>query len=249
MMNLPAKTIELLNCPIFCYHHFSFCKHDDMAHKTTAQKFEEDIQILLNNGYTSITLKDRYEYENGDKELPQKPFIITIDDGYESCYKIAFVLLKKYGIFADIFINTSSVGIKINDINGKFLSFMDWGQAAEMEQSGLINIHSHGKWHQKNTEMNDEKFLENINESYRQIKEIKVNKDFICYSYPTGDFNEKTIQAVKKQGYAYQLISNSVITQQNIREGCAGRMNADYHQNMLRLLEYRQYFIDILEIK
>jgi hypothetical protein len=101
-----------------------------------------------------------------------------------------------------------------------------------MEKSGLVKIHSHGEWHTSNTEMNEKKFIENINLS-KQITLENSSNSFICYAYPNESFNNTTIDAIKKSGYAYQMIRVDKLTIDNIRKGCLGRVPVGYESNIL----------------
>jgi peptidoglycan/xylan/chitin deacetylase (PgdA/CDA1 family) len=93
---MDKRKINVVKCPILCYHHFVNNEVENMECRTTGDKFEEDIKILLASKYTSISLEKLFQYENGNSTLPEKPFIITIDDGYLSNYEIAFPILRKY---------------------------------------------------------------------------------------------------------------------------------------------------------
>ena len=44
--------------------------------------FEEQIQTLLSDSYTFITMDELADYLDGEQSLPPKPIIITFDDGY-----------------------------------------------------------------------------------------------------------------------------------------------------------------------
>lgn len=77
-------------------------------------------------------------YLRGEKELDEKCVAITFDDGDRSVYRYAYPLLKEYGMCGTLFLITSKVGTEWND-----LDISDWDQLKEMEDSGVIEIHSH----------------------------------------------------------------------------------------------------------
>lgn len=54
------------------------------------------------NGYTFLSMKELYDANNGKIELPAKPILITMDDGYYSNYECIYPILKKYHVKASI---------------------------------------------------------------------------------------------------------------------------------------------------
>ena len=77
-------------------------------------------------------------YEHGTP-LPEKPVIITFDDGYADNYENAYPILKKYGFKATIFL--------IYDFTNTYPNYLTWDQIAEMKESGLIRFESHTMTH------------------------------------------------------------------------------------------------------
>lgn len=67
---------------------------DNFNYINTPQSFEENIKVLLENGYTFISFKDLNNSINGKIELPSKPILITIDDGYCSNYEYIYPIIK-----------------------------------------------------------------------------------------------------------------------------------------------------------
>ena len=69
--------------PILLYHDFVATvpdsDPDNFNYINTPQSFEENIKVLLENGYTFISFKDLNNSINGKIELPSKPILITID--------------------------------------------------------------------------------------------------------------------------------------------------------------------------
>jgi peptidoglycan/xylan/chitin deacetylase (PgdA/CDA1 family) len=118
--------------PILMYHHVlpdgSEC--NDMT--VTVSRLEEDLQWLQKQGYTTILPR---ELASG-QPLPEKPILITFDDGYRSNYELLYPLLKKYQAKAVI-----SVIVKMQDVSAS--NFLSWDMCREMEDSGLVEIGSH----------------------------------------------------------------------------------------------------------
>ncbi|MBI3361142.1 MAG: polysaccharide deacetylase family protein, partial [Chloroflexi bacterium] len=91
------------------------------------------------NDVTPISLYDLLYRLALGRPLPEKPVILTIDDGYDDVYRYAFPLLKEYGYTATLFIAT---GI----IDAGTPGYMTWPQIEEMAQAGN-DVEPHTKDH------------------------------------------------------------------------------------------------------
>ena len=84
--------------PILLYHDFVTIvpdsDPDNFNYINTPQSFEENIKVLLENGYTIISFQELDDANNGKIELPKKPILISMDDGYYSNYEYIFPILK-----------------------------------------------------------------------------------------------------------------------------------------------------------
>ena len=80
--------------PVLMYHHLS----EDVSSEAVVSpsKFESDIKTLKAEGFTGIFLSDLHDYLNGHADLPEKPIIITFDDGYTSNYDYAYPIAKEH---------------------------------------------------------------------------------------------------------------------------------------------------------
>lgn len=128
--------------PIITYHHFA--DGGDKGTTISAERFEAHLQALEENGYESIHMSQLEDYVYRGGKLPEKPVIITIDDGYASNYEVAYPLLQKYNTKASIFIIGVSVGKEVyKNTDYKILPHFTYDEALEMIDSGLIEIQSH----------------------------------------------------------------------------------------------------------
>ena len=136
-----SKKVEL---PILMYH--SITKNANLSNNyiISAAQFEEDLKYLKENGYTTILMQDLINYVNGNGDLPEKPIILTFDDGYFNNYLYAFPLLEKYdskavlsiiGYYTDLYSKTP-------DENPSY-SHVTWDNVNEMIKSGRVEVQNH----------------------------------------------------------------------------------------------------------
>lgn len=129
--------------PILLYHHLDQEGSGDNI--ISASRFEEHMAALQEADYTTVTFADLRDYVESGTELPEKPVLITFDDGYESNYTLAYPILREYQMKATIFPIGVSVGKDTyKDTGVDMMPHFSLEQAAEMESSGLITIESHG---------------------------------------------------------------------------------------------------------
>lgn len=142
---------EVFGVSVLMYHEFVTQQDldDGIAfdeYAIYADEFEQDLQWIEDNGYTTITTAHLIDYLDGKGEMPEKPLIITIDDGKYGVYKRAWPLLKKYKMKASL----SIIGYEIDnataapDARSKSEApYCTWQELAEMSESGVIEIISH----------------------------------------------------------------------------------------------------------
>ena len=113
------------------------------------EDFEEDLKYFRNNGYTTITSADLIDYINGEKPLPLKAVIISIDDGTEGVYKNGWPLLREYRAKADFNLIGENIDSAWELVHGggtrvgQSAPYCVWEELTEMERSGEINLCSH----------------------------------------------------------------------------------------------------------
>jgi peptidoglycan/xylan/chitin deacetylase (PgdA/CDA1 family) len=80
--------------------------------------------------------------------------------------------------------------------------FLSWEEVKEMGQSGIITFGSHTASHRILTTLTDDEIQDELMRSReRLIAEKVVDKSFIPFSYPNGNYNEKISGMVKEIGY------------------------------------------------
>ena len=190
--------------PILLYHDFVTIvpdsDPDNFSYINTPQSFEENIKVLLENGYTFISFQELYDANNGKMKLPEKPILINMDDGYYSNYEYIFPILKKYNVKASIFIVTDKIG---KEIDGK--KYLNWEQCAEMQNSGLVEILSHSKRHLFYDKLPVRMIRDDVVESYKIIEKNLGSKNLKVFAYPYGAYTKETVWVLKLNGINMQV--------------------------------------------
>ena len=128
----PASPSYDADMPILMYHDLNDGSQQCNSMTVTAARMEADLKWLSDNGYTTVLPRELAAGE----PLPDKPVMITFDDGYRSNYEILYPLLKKYNMKASISL------VVANTDNGCDKN-LTWDMCREMIGSGLVEIDSH----------------------------------------------------------------------------------------------------------
>lgn len=172
--------------------------------------FEEQMKKIKDSGIPVIPMQDFLAYRRGEKNIPPKSIIITIDDGYVSGYEVGWPILKKYG-----FPFTMYVYLTYINTGGKAVT---WAQLAEMRDAGVdigshTVLHADLKFKPKRltgaqlalasviTPMDYDTWLKYELEHSKQVIEEKLGIKCNTIAYPYGLNNEKVREAAKAAGY------------------------------------------------
>ncbi len=133
-----------VSLPILMYHGITDLSASVNEYTILKDDFEADLIWLGKHGYTTVTAKQLADYVEKGSALPDKPVLITFDDGYANNYTLAFPLLKKYHMNAVI----SVIGDKVDESSGDMYrnlanSSLSWGEIALLSSSGNVEIGNH----------------------------------------------------------------------------------------------------------
>lgn len=230
--------------PILLYHHIAEENPNNNEYIISPDNFYEHVLFLKNSGYECISLNDYYNYRNGLGVLPEKPIIITFDDGYYSNYQYAYPILKSLNAKATIFICTAFAE---DDSLAEFPHF-SWEQAKEMQESGIIDIQSHSHNHKSFFQLDKSEIIQELTLS-KELIEKHLNKECNYFAYPNGMYNSQIQSLTKNAGYLMQLTTNSGYNtdEQNLDELNRITVLNNTSAKMLSeiLLPYRLEFTDI----
>ena len=139
-----ARAAEPVELPIVMYHHISPKEKLLGDYVISPEQFERDLQYLKAQGYTPVTTRQLIAWCGGAGELPEKPVMITFDDGYESTAVYAQPLLLKYGMTAVVAV-IGAVAQQYTDQPDHMLDYshMSWDQIREMDAAGAFEVQCH----------------------------------------------------------------------------------------------------------
>ena len=210
--------------PILLYHDFVTTvpdsDPDNFNYINTPQSYEENIKALLEDGYTFISFQELNDANNGKISLPEKPILVTFDDGYASNYEYIFSILKKYNVKVSIFVVTDKIG---KEVDGK--KYLSWEQCKEMQDSGLVEIFSHSKRHVFYDKLPVRQIRDDVIESYKIIEEKLGSKNLKVFAYPYGAYTKETVWTLKLNGMDMQVYDLGMNYSNDFNKDYIKRMN------------------------
>jgi biofilm PGA synthesis lipoprotein PgaB len=124
---------------VLCYHSVHLDAQPNDTYGVSQSLFMEQMEYLRTHGYHPISLDDILRAAEGKQALPQKPVLLTFDDGYISYYKFVFPVLRMYGYPSVQAIVGSWIDSPPGDLPEPLMS---WDQIRQVAQSDLVEIAS-----------------------------------------------------------------------------------------------------------
>jgi len=186
------------NIPILAYHKVDY-KRELGITRVSPQRFERQISFLKSEGYKSISPDSLIQADN--RKAPEKPILITFDDGYEGVYNYAYPVLRSYGFSAVIFLTSGYIG-KNNywDASpGPRFRHLTFQQIQEMANHDIC-IGSHGVNHVFLTKL-DNGSIKYETEMSKCCLEDALGYSVHFFSYPYGNYNTRVANFVRDAGY------------------------------------------------
>ncbi|MGN0621503.1 MAG: polysaccharide deacetylase family protein [Porcipelethomonas sp.] len=211
-----ALETECIPVPIIMYHSIHDSRQGDYV--VSPETVENDLKYLKDNGYTAVFVEDIVSYVYGKSSLPEKPVVITADDGFYNNITYLLPLLEKYDMKATVsVVGYYSEVVAANDPHVPEYSYMTWDDIKEAIKSGRIefgnhtyNMHSGScrKGCSKLSYETDEEYAEIFTEDIglmQSLMQINTGITPAVFTYPYGYISEESIPLLKKMGFTAAL--------------------------------------------
>ncbi|MCI6301158.1 MAG: polysaccharide deacetylase family protein [Megasphaera elsdenii] len=185
-----STNYHLTGVPVLNYHQVNNKFNTVLTMKPA--NFDEQMKYLHDNDYHSITLEQFDAYMRGEGDLPDRPVLITFDDGYVDNYEEAYPILKKYNMRGTIFLI-----INLMDTPG----YLTWDQVKEMAADGM-EFGSHTISHKPLTSFDRAGVRHELQDS-KDIIEKMTGKPCHFIAFPEGKYNDMVMEETRGAGYRY----------------------------------------------
>lgn len=185
-----------LKVPILMYHYVSAPPADADVYRidlsVTPEMFQQQMAYLAERGYTAIDLHDLTQAIVGYAELPEKPVVLTFDDGYLDNYEVAFPILQAFGHRGTFFIITEFID------QGRE-GYMTWPMIEEVARAGH-RVESHSRNHPDLAGKPHDALVWQVLGAQETLAAHTGSRPrYFCY--PGGTYDEATIQMLRDLDY------------------------------------------------
>lgn len=195
--------------PVLVYHGM-LSNPDNVS--TSVGQFASEMFALKEAGYQTVRMSDFREYIAGRKELPEKSFLLTFDDGRKDSYYPVDPILKELDYTAVMFVITGTFSSPNN-------FHLTTSELQEMQNSGRWDLEAHafrghgtipitaegGQGHYYSNKMwlasenrleTDQEFQQRISSDLTQAKEQLRDQFGInayAFAFPFNDFAQDSL--------------------------------------------------------
>lgn len=187
---------RVVRVPILMYHHIADPPADadvfrrDLSVRPVA--FEGQLRYLEQSGYRPVTLTDLALYLTMGQPLPDRPIILTFDDGYRDNYTHAFPLLERFGFVGTFFLTTAPIDSQNPD-------WLSWDEVTEMHAAGM-QFEPHGYDH---SDLRGRSYDFLVYQILASREAIEARTGEICrfFAYPSGRYDQFVIDVLRSAGF------------------------------------------------
>ena len=181
-------TLRRMYVPILMYHYVGDlpADADDIRRNLTVSpdQFRDHIAYLKSADYQTITFAQLNSAMDYGTPLPDKPIIISFDDGYIDHYRTAFPVLRDAGYTGVFFIVSEFADRRLD-------GYITWEQINEMIDGGM-SVESHTKTHADLSAIDADGLIYQLLGSAQSI-EYHTGVRPVALAYPLGRYNELTM--------------------------------------------------------
>lgn len=180
---------RVVEIPILIYHHVVPGGGSPVLYVTPGG-FEQQLQYLQSNGYQSVSFADLANSLEFGTSLPERPVILSFDDGWLNQYQYAFPVLQKYGFTGTFYVVSGYVDHQ---------NFMTTDQLKAMMAAGMV-IGGHSRTHPFLSGMGAARLQDEVAGSKAWLED-RLGVAIDSFAYPYGSYSAATVAAVKAAGY------------------------------------------------
>lgn len=205
--------------PIIMYHSILKDKRLLGDFIISPEQLESDLQAFSDQGYHTVVMQDLIDFVYHGKALPEKPIVLTFDDGQLNNITYALPLLQKYEMRAVL----SIVGVytekaTLTNENNVTYSYLSWEQAKIAQDSGVFEIQNHtydmhylnGKRQgcKKRSGESLATYTQALSSDLMKLQsliEANLSTRPTTFTYPFGFVSDSSVEIIKNLGFQATL--------------------------------------------
>jgi len=213
-LNQVSSEADSVLVPIIMYHRV-YNHQEKGEHNISPAELEADLKYLKEHGYNTVVIKDLIDFVYHNVPLPEKPIVLTFDDGNRSDYEILFPLLKQYDMKAVLsIIGKATDECSAPNQQGIRQPHLTWEQIEEIAKEDFVEFQNHSynlhgdygslKRRSETTQTYQQRFSTDLLKLQALINE-KIGIEPTTFTYPFGKISKESYGALINAGFKSSL--------------------------------------------
>lgn len=246
------KAEEVVDVPILMYH--SILKSRKGEYILSPDSLKNDLVWLKDHGYQSVFVSELIDFCEGSADLPEKPIVITFDDGHYNNYYYAKPIFEEMGFKATINVvgKYSEFSTTSGDFDNPNYSHLTWSEIKVLQESEYFEIGNHtynmhnfkprygiGKKPSEDYEAYKKSLTEDVSKLEGCFKD-KCGFTTNIFAYPFGKYSEESYEILSGLGFKAFLTCNEGIN--HLTKGDASKLKHLKRFNRSGLMTTEEFF-------
>ena len=247
----PAEK-DVRRVPVIMYH--SVCNTGVCRYVLSPEDFRADCEYLRAHGYETVFISDIVDFCDGKADLPPKPIVLTLDDGFYNNLYYVDEIAKEYGVKFTV----SVVGAYIEKEEGErkrspVYSYLNSAEIKTLHDGGRAEIANHSfdmhhsstsrKGVRKKAGESAEEYEQAItldSEKCRKLVFEACGKTMDVFTYPFGYSSRDTADIISRLGYRAILTCVNGINE--FEKGSTRGLKSIMRYNRSGLIKTEEFF-------
>ena len=187
--------------PILTYHSVSDAQD---GFSVPADAFVTQLDALQRAGFHTVTFREWLAHEDRRVPLPDKPIILTFDDGYEDAWSVVLPALRARGMRGVFFVVSSLVGPDaahrvVSGDSSDRRRFLVWPEVRALAAAGM-EIGSHGVRHLRLPDLDRAQVLDELKRSKESL-DAALGSPVEVLAYPYNSVRRWILPLAREAGY------------------------------------------------
>jgi glycosyltransferase involved in cell wall biosynthesis/peptidoglycan/xylan/chitin deacetylase (PgdA/CDA1 family) len=178
--------------PILLYHHVGPPRPGTIPDLTISPgKFERQVSWLARRGFVGIRPSDWLRWLRDGTGLPDKPILLTFDDGYADIADYALPVLRRHGFSAAIYVVTGQLGgtNAWDQLQGSGTHRLMTAEQIRYWAAQGIEFGAHTRTHPYLTTLSATELAAELSGSKKDLESV-LGSPVISFAYPYGELSE-----------------------------------------------------------
>lgn len=190
--------------PLLLYHRID---HSDDFIATKPDVFRLHLQYLAENGWRSMSLKEFEAVSQAGQVLPERRFLLSFDDGYDSLAHTAAPIMEEFEFSGVAFVCTKFMARNnAAQASKETKGFLTWEQARELQAAGTLEFQSHSHTHSNFAEFTPTEIADDLLLSVNILsKELRLPRHYFRhFAWPWGNSTREWRKIADHLGFRFQ---------------------------------------------